>query len=119
MATQIRGHGDQGKSTKEESVTTTTDGNKVGLDVNVVSSSPIPVGASTEAKQDTQITEIQNSNELLGAKLVKEPFNDVEVTAKNATGAPLTILYRNDTTLIATVTITYDVDGDIQRVQVT
>lgn len=49
-------------------------------------------------------------------KLVTEDFDSVSVTSKNAEGCPLIVEYRLGTDLVATVTITYDVDGDLQSV---
>ena len=48
--------------------------------------------------------------------LIPSAFDDVEVTAKNADGCPTTIVYRNNAAVVATLTVTYDVDGDLERV---
>lgn len=53
------------------------------------------------------------------AKLVPEVYNYIEITSKNANGDPLTVEYKTGGAggvLVATLTITYDVDGDVQSV---
>lgn len=49
-------------------------------------------------------------------ELVPTGFDDVEVTTKNADGCPTQVIYRNSSSIVATLDITYDVDGDFQRV---
>jgi len=49
-------------------------------------------------------------------ELVPREFDDVEVTQKNADGCPEIVIYRSAGATVSTLTITYDVDGDFQRV---
>lgn len=54
-------------------------------------------------------------------KLVKAEFDYVAVTAKNGAGDPTTIVYKtggSGGTTVATLTITYDVDGDFESATV-
>jgi len=81
-------------------VTTTPNDNKVGLDVHIIKDSsldgsPAPVSAGN---------------------IITEEFDSVAVTAKNSDGCPTTVEYSLAGDLIATLTITYDVDGDLQSV---
>jgi hypothetical protein len=52
-------------------------------------------------------------------KLITEPFDAIDMFSKNAAGDPLVIKYYQGGlagTLIATLTITYDGDGDLKTV---
>jgi len=49
-------------------------------------------------------------------KLIPKIFDDIEVTAKNGNGDPVTIVYRSNTVQVAALTVLYDSDGDFQRV---
>ena len=49
-------------------------------------------------------------------KLIPKIFDDIEVTAKNGNGDPVTIVYRSATISVASLTVLYDSDGDFQRV---
>lgn len=51
--------------------------------------------------------------------LVKKVFDNITITAKNANGDPLTVLYKLGMTTVATLSLTYDSDGDLQSVSVT
>ena len=73
-------------------VTTTTIGSDVGLDVNVIS----PTGDKY--------------------KLVPVEFDEIDVTAKNSNGDPTTVVYKSAASTVATLTISYDSDGDFQSV---
>lgn len=50
-------------------------------------------------------------------RLITENWNDFEVITKNLSGDPTQVVYRLDAEVVATINITYDVDGDLQRVQ--
>jgi|ETNvirnome_2_300_1030623.scaffolds.fasta_scaffold80204_2 hypothetical protein len=52
------------------------------------------------------------------AGLVTEGFEEVEVTARNASDQPTTVLYRETPAglTVATLTITYDVSGNFEKV---
>jgi len=68
-------------------LSSTTAGSKVGLDVNMLN------------------------------RLVNVPHDDIEIATKNDSGDPLTIVFRNLGTQVMMLTLTYDTDGDLQRVQ--
>ena len=51
-------------------------------------------------------------------KLVRAPFDDIEVTSKNGFNDPTEIRYRYNTEQVAQLSITYDSCGDFERVQV-
>ncbi|MDW8348101.1 MAG: hypothetical protein RML94_14155 [Bacteroidia bacterium] len=70
-------------------ITSTTHGGKVAIDI-------MPINA-----------------------LIKKVFDNITITAKNANGDPLTILYKLGMTTVATLSLTYDSDGDLQSVSVT
>jgi len=61
-------------------------------------------------------TEIQPTSNV--ASVVKVPWDNFQVTAKNGAGSPTSIEYKLGLTLVATVTITYDADGDLQSLVV-
>ena len=61
-------------------------------------------------------TEIQPTSNV--ASVVKAPWDNFQVTAKNGAGCPTSTEYKLGSTLVATVTITYDVDGDLQSLVV-
>ena len=61
-------------------------------------------------------TEIQPTSNV--ASVVKVPWDNFQVTAKNGAGCPTSTEYKLGSTLVATVTITYDVDGDLQSLVV-
>ena len=53
------------------------------------------------------------------AKLVPEIFDYIEILSKNANGDPTSVVYRTGGSggiPVATLTITYDGDGDVQSV---
>lgn len=51
-------------------------------------------------------------------RVFSKPFDEIEVTAKNSDGDPTTIISKLNTTLVQTVTLTYDTDGDFQKLVV-
>ena len=53
------------------------------------------------------------------SSIVKVAWDDFQVITKNASGCPTLIRYFNGVTQVAQIAITYDVDGDLQRLQVT
>lgn len=52
-------------------------------------------------------------------KLIDVKFDDIAITSKNDDGNPLIITVKYQTVLVRTITLTYDSDGDLQRVQKT
>lgn len=50
--------------------------------------------------------------------VIKVEWDDFQVIAKNASGSPTLVRYFNDTVQVAQIDLTYDVDGDLQRIQV-
>ena len=109
-------------------VTLTSNGNANALDVNVISGGG---GGSdtTAANQLTQIAELQAIVTELQLKanttdkqstgdlhsLVPLEHDQVTITAKTVDG-PTVIEYRQATALVATLTLTYDLDGDVSNV---
>lgn len=49
--------------------------------------------------------------------LVPREYDDIEITLKTTDGDPQIIIFRSNTSVVATLNITYDSDGDIERVQ--
>jgi hypothetical protein len=71
-------------------------------------------GVTTSAGDYSKVgLDVNNLN-----KVFSKPFDEIEVTAKNSDGDPTIITSKLNTTLVQTVTITYDVDGDFQKLVV-
>lgn len=84
------------------------------LNVNV-GSIPLPTGAATEAKQDSQITlataQANTISARLSGSLVPAAFNEVDltyVTVGNGIGQVQTAIYKLSGSTVATLTFTYD-----------
>ena len=58
-----------------------------------------------------------STNSLMLNKLIDVPHDDIEVTAYNLDGNPTTVLVRKSGSLVRTLTLSYNSDGDFQRVQ--
>lgn len=85
-------------------------------------SSAPPVGGATEALQQDQLVELQainqNTDEIepkldeirdkIGAVLVTEPFDNIQITYVGATTNINTVTYRLGVTTVATLTLGYD-----------
>jgi hypothetical protein len=56
-------------------------------------------------------------NAYIRSRLIDVPHDDIEILAKNADGDPLEIAVRFEGQLVRTLNLTYDSDGDLQRVQ--
>lgn len=93
MSSEIKAYERQQKTGKQEHITHTRDGDKIALDVNVAS-------GSLQA----------------GGSIVSENFDRFDVTALTADGCPTVVEYRLEGALVATVTITYDVNGNLESV---
>ena len=52
-------------------------------------------------------------------RVFSKPFDELEVTSKNDDGDPLVIVSRLNASIVQTVTLVYDVDGDFQKLTVT
>jgi len=113
---QIKGQ-TSSNTIQTKDVTVTEQGTNVGLDVNIVSGGSVDSGGATAVKQDAQTLELQSINQKLQAPLISEDWDDFEVTSKNAAGCPTQVVYRLGAAVVATLDITYDVDGDLQRLQ--
>ncbi len=51
-------------------------------------------------------------------RVFSKPFDELEVLSKNDDGDPLVVVSRLNTNLVQTVTLTYDVDGDFQKLEI-
>jgi len=76
---------------------------RIGDGINLVTTSPANTGKVA--------FDVVSLNEL-----VPREFDDIEITQKNAEGDPEIAIYRSAGSVVATLTITYDIDGDLQRV---
>ena len=81
---------------KSQDVTTSLVGDKTALDVTLTDGTTVDLTPGATGS------------------LISEEWDSVVVTSKNADGCPLTVEYSLAGSLIATITITYDVDGDLQ-----
>jgi hypothetical protein len=89
-----------------------------------VSSTPLPPNASTASAQSTGNASLASIDNKLTAplqvlsinELVPVAFNEIIISSKNGNGDPLVILYKLATVLVATLTCTYDIDGDLSNV---
>lgn len=96
------------------------------LEVDVVSSTPqaIVIDAADDSiaigDRDTGDTQkvTPDGEALVNTmnQLVPEKFNGVFITLKNGNGDPLTVEYRQGITVVATLTMRYDIDGDLESV---
>jgi hypothetical protein len=59
---------------------------------------------------------LQLSNAIGTGQLVPNKFDKIEVLSKNITGDPLVVRYSQSGSTVATLTIIYDIDGDITSV---
>ena len=102
-----------------EEVTTTVSGDRTLLDVKVVGSGG-GAASATEAKQDTQITELQAIKDAKTVNVDWDYYDLTYVTVGNGLGEIETITYFTGTTGSGTqvllITVTYDVAGEIVRV---
>lgn len=57
-----------------------------------------------------------NSSEAGSVGLVPEQFNEIEITTVNGAGDPTQVVYRNGTQTVATLDITYDLNGNPQLI---
>lgn len=60
------------------------------------------------------VTSIPDSGDIF--RLVPFEIDDIEVTSKNSDGDPLTVVYSKSASIVATLTLLYDADGDFERV---
>jgi hypothetical protein len=89
-----------------------------------VSSVPLASNAATASAQATGNASLASIDSKLTApiqtlsinELVPVAFNEVVISSKNGNGDPLVILYKLATVLVATLTCTYDIDGDLTNV---
>ena len=51
-------------------------------------------------------------------RVFSKPFDEIEVTSKDADGNPLIIISKLNNALMQTVFLTYDIDGDFQKLVV-
>lgn len=51
-------------------------------------------------------------------RVFSKPFDEIEITSKNDDGDPLVVVTRLNSALVQTATLTYDADGDFQRLVV-
>lgn len=52
-------------------------------------------------------------------RVFSKPFDEIEVTSKDSDGNPLIIISKLNSSLMQTVTLSYDVDGDFEKLVVT
>lgn len=97
-STQVAGVGPDGDL---HPISTDNNGNQ---NVNVISSA-IPTGAATEAKQDTQIAQVNTILGRLTGALVPTAFDEISLTytGDNVT----TVEYKLATVVVKTLTLTY------------
>jgi hypothetical protein len=89
-----------------------------------VSSLPLPANAATASAQATGNASLASIDGKLTSplqvlsinELIPMAFDQVAITSKNANGDPLVILYKLATVTVATLTCTYDIDGDLSNV---
>lgn len=82
----------------------------------------MPVWTATNNPGTLKFDSDKNADRVFDiGKLVKAEFDYISVTAKNGSGDPTTIVYKtggSGGTTVATLTITYDVDGDFESATV-
>lgn len=64
-----------------------------------------------------EINDDGSINAIAANRLIDVPHDDIEILSKNADGDPLEIAVRFEGQLVRTLNLTYDSDGDLQRVQ--
>ena len=100
--------------------TTVLPNSKVGLDVNLANIEDMVTNDGVGNPITSTLTEATIAKRGLDVvslnELVPREFNEIEITAKNAEGDPTTVIYRSNAEVVATLTIVYDIDGDLQRV---
>lgn len=80
---------------------------------------PLPSGAATEAKQDTQITELQGINEKLLGNVIPENWDNIAITyvaAGNGVGEIETVVYSLSASTVRTLTLTYNSDNEVSNI---
>jgi hypothetical protein len=89
-----------------------------------VTSSALPLGAATSSLQTSGNSSLTSIDSKLSStlsvlsvnELVPVAFDQVTISSKNGNGDPLVILYKLATVTVATLTCTYDIDGDLSDV---
>lgn len=71
--------------------------------------------AGTKRLQDVILYDASGNPTGLSS-LVPFSYDQVAITSKNANGDPLIVLYKKSSVTIATLTLTYDGDGDLTNV---
>jgi len=99
------------------------DGSGVTQPVSIASL-PLASDAATASAQATGNASLASIDSKLTSplqvlsinELIPMSFNEVVISSKNANGDPLVILYKLATVTVATLTCTYDIDGDLTNV---
>ncbi len=89
-----------------------------------VSSTVLPPNAATALAQATGNSSLASIDDKLTSplqvlsinELIPTSFDEVLISSKNGNGDPLVILYKKATVTVATLTCTYDIDGDLTNV---
>ena len=112
-------------------VTSTTEGGKTGLDVNIVGDTELSRidGTSTHdsvriGDQNNEVSTTANTDlskagldvNMLN-RLIDVPHDDIEIIQFTTEGDPEVIQFREGGALRLTLTLTYNLEGDLQRVQ--
>lgn len=96
------------------------------LDINVLTNPPTTV--VIDSNDDSIAIGDRDTGDLLKVnpdgsalvstmnQLVPENFNGVFITSKNGNGDPLIVQYKQGLTIVATLTLSYDIDGDLESV---
>jgi hypothetical protein len=95
-------------SATAEQIVVQPDGSQLHVTVD---ESALPVGAATEAKQDTQIATLDVLSDKTASALVTVPFDSVATTyvaSGNGVGEIETVVYKLGATVVATLTLSYD-----------
>lgn len=71
--------------------------------------------AGTKRMQDVILYDASGNPTGLSS-LVPFSYDQITITAKNGNGDPTTVLYKKSSVTIATLTLTYDIDGDLSDV---
>lgn len=101
-------------------LTSTAVGGKQALDVNVAnigeSVTNDGLGNPISSKLTQDGTE-RGLHVMTLNRLIPCEFDDIQITQFTAEGDPEIVIYRSDTNIIATLTITYNTDGEVERVR--
>lgn len=75
-----------------------------------------PDGTIVVGLDSTTLGALENTNVTVLNELIPTAYDRITITSKNVNGDPLVVLYKSSGSTVATLTITYDGDGDIADV---